>query len=95
MHNKDNIKTSAAILKAIGHPIRVQIILALANNRELTVTDLSNQLSIEQPIMSLHLSILRKHFVISVKKKGKQSLYSIHDNSVKQAVNIIYQTRYT
>ena len=93
MCKKKNIYKSASLLKSVGHPIRIQIIRLLDDYKELTVTELSNYLSIDQPIMSLHLGVLRKHAVIMVRKKGKQSLYSISDTSVKQVVNIIYNTR--
>tara|TARA_Y100001954_G_C15647622_1_gene521001 strand:- start:296 stop:577 length:282 start_codon:yes stop_codon:yes gene_type:complete len=89
----NNIKLSASVLKAIGHPIRVQIILALANHGDMTVTELTEHLQIDQPIMSLHLAVLRKFNVILVTKDGKKSVYSILDNSVCQVVSIIYYTR--
>ena len=89
----NNIKLSASLLKAIGHPIRVQIILALANHGDMTVTELTEYLQIDQPIMSLHLAVLRKFNVIMVTKDGKKSVYSILDNSVYQVVSIIYYTR--
>ena len=92
-HQKDPIIESASLLKAIGHPIRVQIIIALSRNTIMTVTELANHLSIHQPIISLHLGILRKQNVIHAKREGKQSVYSIKDKSVKQIINIAYNTR--
>jgi len=89
----NNIKLSASLLKAIGHPIRVQIILTLANHGDMTVTELTENLQIDQPIVSLHLAVLRKSNVILATKKGKQSVYSILDCSVQQVVSIIYYTR--
>ena len=89
---ENKIIKSAALLKAIGHPIRVQIIRALNDYHAMTVTDLSEELSIDQPIMSLHLGILRKHNVIKVKKEGKNSVYSISHISTKQIINIAYYT---
>ena len=93
MSKENRIKQSASLLKAIGHPIRVEIILCLSRSRNLTVTELSYNLSIHQPIISLHLAVLRKHNIIKVKKEGKKSIYSIIDVSVKQIINIIYHTR--
>ena len=92
-YKKDYILESATILKAIGHPIRFQIIIALSKKTNMTVTELTNTLFIDQPVMSLHLAVLRKKKVIKVQKRGKQSIYSIVDISVKQIVNIIYNTR--
>ena len=92
-HKENKIQQSAALLKAIGHPIRVQIVRCLSKNIDMTVTQLSQTLSIHQPVMSLHLAVLRKHHIIKVKKQGKKSVYSISDISAKQIVNIIYHTR--
>lgn len=91
MHN--NLELSSSILKSVGHPIRVKIILALADYTEMTVTELTQFLKIEQPVMSLHLAVLRNANIIIVKKQGKKSMYSILDSSVLQAVQIIYHSR--
>ena len=94
MINKDNrITQTASLLKAIGHPIRVDIILCLSQNRNMTVTELCNTLNVPQPVLSLHLAVLRKLNVLAVKKAGKRSIYSISDISVKQIINIVYHTR--
>lgn len=91
MHN--NLELSSSILKSVGHPIRVKIILALADYTEMSVTELTQFLKIEQPVMSLHLAVLRNANIIIVKKQGKKSMYSILDSSVLQAVQIIYHSR--
>mgnify|MGYP001162298818 CR=1 FL=1 len=92
-NSEDNIINTAALLKAIGHPIRVQIILVLSQKSYMTVTELSETLEIDQPVMSLHLAILRKQNVIAVKKYGKTSKYSMLDVSVRQIVSIVYYSR--
>tara|TARA_B100000902_G_C27297307_1_gene910755 strand:- start:238 stop:528 length:291 start_codon:yes stop_codon:yes gene_type:complete len=93
INQQDYISKAASLLKSIGHPIRVQIIIALSQNTSMTVTDMIYYLSIDQPVISLHLAVLRKNNVIKVKKDGKKSLYSIKDKSVKQIINIAYYTR--
>tara|TARA_B100000427_G_C15359833_1_gene529344 strand:- start:442 stop:729 length:288 start_codon:yes stop_codon:yes gene_type:complete len=86
--DKSYIIKAAALLKSIGHPIRVQIMIALSQKASMTVNSLSQQLNIDQPVMSLHLAILRKKSIIKVKRNGKQSEYSISNISVKQIINI-------
>tara|TARA_B100001741_G_C16382957_1_gene518741 strand:+ start:538 stop:834 length:297 start_codon:yes stop_codon:yes gene_type:complete len=95
LSNSSIFNQSASLLKSIGHPIRFQIIIALSNNQYMTVTELSELLSVDQPVMSLHLAVLRKKDIIHVKKDGKRSFYSIVNNSVKQIVNITYNTHNT
>ena len=90
---ENHIIKAAALLKSLGHPIRVSIIIALSEHSVMTVTQLSHYLHIDQPIMSLHLAVLRNQNTIQVKKEGKQSFYSIQDVSVKQIINIIYYSR--
>ena len=90
--DKNFIVKSAALLKSIGHPIRVQIMIALSQKTSMTVNSLSQQLNIDQPVMSLHLAILRKKSIIKVKRNGKQSEYSISNISVKQIINIAYHS---
>ena len=89
----NNLELSSSILKSVGHPIRVKIILALADYTEMTVTAQTQFLKIEQPVMSLHLAVLRNANIIIVRKQGKKSMYSILDSSVLQAVQIIYDSR--
>tara|TARA_Y100001968_G_C18837312_1_gene471947 strand:+ start:204 stop:491 length:288 start_codon:yes stop_codon:yes gene_type:complete len=91
-NNLNSIIQSAAILKSVGHPIRVKIILALSKKSSMTVTALAEELHIDQPVMSLHLAILRKKNIIKVKKIGKQSEYSISNISIQQIVNIAYHS---
>ena len=93
MYKTSKSQKVATILKSIGHPIRVRILLILSDNKSITVSQLSKDLLIDQPVMSLHLAILRKLNIISVQKQGKESFYTIIDNSVKQVVSIIFHTR--
>ena len=89
MNSKKNMHI-AALLKSIGHPIRIQIIRVLTNNSSMSVSDLSLSLSIDQPVMSLHLAVLRKYNVIKAVKRGKQSFYYLSDINIQQIVNIAY-----
>ena len=90
--SKKSIDLSSSILKSLGHPIRISIVLSLSNNSQLTVSELCDRLLVSQPVMSLHLGILREKKIISVKKRGKQSLYSIVNHSVNQIVRVIYNS---
>lgn len=88
MNNKLNY--TAGILKTIGHPVRVDIIRKIHENQILSVTEIQKLLNISQPVISLHLGILKKKGIISSSKKGKQSLYSIKKKSIIQVIQILY-----
>jgi len=88
VNNKLNY--TASILKTLGHPIRVGIIMKIHENHILSVTEIQELLNISQPVISLHLGILKKKGIISSSKKGKQSLYFIQKKSIIQVIQILY-----
>ena len=71
------LEESTETLRAIAHPIRLAMVDLLFNNGKMTVTDIYNQLKIEQAIASHHLRILKNKNVVSVERDGKNSLYSL------------------
>lgn len=71
------LEESTETLRAIAHPIRLAMVDLLFNNGKMTVTDIYNQLKIEQAIASHHLRILKNKNVVVVERDGKNSLYSL------------------
>lgn len=64
-------------LKAIAHPIRFVMVDLLHNEKELSVTEIHEQLQIEQAVASHHLRILKNQDIVKVTREGKNSLYSL------------------
>ena len=81
---------TANVLKAIGHPIRVDIIRKIYEHQILSVGAIQDLLNIPQPVISLHLAILKKIGIIKSNKEGKKSFYFIKNNSVTQVIEILY-----
>ncbi len=73
----DFLADSTETLRAIAHPIRLAIIDLLHTNGKLTVTEIYQQLKIEQAIASHHLRILKNRNVVEVERGGKNSYYSL------------------
>tara|TARA_B100001287_G_scaffold184006_1_gene155236 strand:+ start:319 stop:606 length:288 start_codon:yes stop_codon:yes gene_type:complete len=86
----DRIQNIANIFKSIGHPLRIQILKTIHEYDTLSVKNIQELLNIAQPVISLHLSILKKQKIINSNKKGKQSLYYINNKSVVQIIQILY-----
>lgn len=86
----DKNQNVAKLLKSIAHPIRIQIIRIIFEHNVLSVSEIQKLLCIDQPIISLHLGVLRKQGIIKAQKKGKSSHYFIVNNSVNQVIEIIY-----
>ncbi len=63
------------ILKDI---LRLRILLALASNREMTVTELARVLRISQPLVSFHLRPLRATGLVQIRRAGREVYYSLN-----------------
>lgn len=75
--NQSFLEDSTETLRAIAHPIRIAIIDLLFTNGQMTVTDIYQNLNIEQAIASHHLRILKGKNVVNAERDGKNSLYSL------------------
>lgn len=71
------------ILKALSHPIRLQILEVLLNE-ECCVTDIGNALNITQSTVSHHLSILKNKGIVCRQKHGTKTCYMVNNNLTKE-----------
>ena len=73
----DNFVENFDIINALADRNRQKIIVLLFGNLEsvMTVTAITNNMSITQPAVSHHLKILRDAGIVSFHKKGLQSVY--------------------
>jgi DNA-binding transcriptional ArsR family regulator len=81
--NPENLEKAANMLKAIAHPTRISIIGCLEDGQKLTVTEIHNQLKIEQATASHHLGILKDKGVLSSKREGKNIYYFLRHETLK------------
>ena len=66
------IQNIANIFKSIGHPLRIQILRVIHEHETLSVKNIQELLNISQPVISLHLAILKnKKLSIQIKKENK------------------------
>jgi ArsR family transcriptional regulator, virulence genes transcriptional regulator len=75
----DLIKNKKAlyILRAINHPLRLQIIQLLNEKKLLTVTEIYKTLQVQQAIASQNLAILRRAGFVTTKKESKYVYYKL------------------
>lgn len=66
----------AELLKALGHPVRLQVLRILARE-DTCVCDLLQVLEIEQSNLSQHLKLLRKHGIVDNRREGSRVVYSL------------------
>ncbi|OIP02591.1 MAG: transcriptional regulator [Bacteroidetes bacterium CG2_30_33_31] len=85
----NRLEEAASKLRAIAHPIRIAIIELLDINKNMNVTQIYESIGIEQATASHHLNILKNKGVLSSKRDGKNTIYSIRPNSVLQIIDCL------
>lgn len=71
------VRDLAQVFKLMSDETRLRILLYLAQNSELHVTDLCNRLGQSQPAVSHHLALLRVSGLIESRREGKHNFYSV------------------
>jgi ArsR family transcriptional regulator len=65
------------MLRALGDTARLNLVRVLASSGEVNVTDLAQALLISQPLVSWHLSALRRHGLVRTRRQGRQVYCSL------------------
>ena len=74
---EQSVRDLAQVFKLMSDETRLRILLYLAQNSELHVTDLCNRLGQSQPAVSHHLALLRVSGLIESRREGKHNFYSV------------------
>jgi len=69
--------TALSLLKALGSPVRLDILKNLTDG-EMCVCTILKQLKLSQNLVSHHLAILRENDLIIARKEGKWVHYSLN-----------------
>ncbi len=74
----------ASLVRAIGHPVRLEVI-DLLSQRERTVEELARAIGSSHANLSHHLQSLKRERLVGLRKKGRSHFYRIEDRSVLEA----------
>ncbi|MCB0409004.1 MAG: helix-turn-helix transcriptional regulator [Flavobacteriales bacterium] len=85
----NKLETASEMLKAIAHPIRIAIVSLLDNEKKMSVTEIHEQLNLEQAVASHHLSILKNKGVLSYERSGKNCYYFLKHPRLTQIISCI------
>lgn len=86
--NEEVFQLQSKICKAISHPTRLKI-LHLLRDKELSVSELSNKLDLDQSNVSQHLRILRSTNLVESRKEGLNVYYKIYNKKISEACDLI------
>lgn len=73
----DVLAADSAILRALGHPVRLGIMRYIAGRPETCACDFAELFGVAQPTASQHLKVLREAGLVSSRRRGTQICYSI------------------
>lgn len=75
----DDLQTfKAAFFRALAHPVRIRILEILLRGEQ-SVQELQQALSVDQPVVSQQLAVLRAANIVSGRKDGASVRYSVRD----------------
>ena len=83
--NSTQAKSRAEILKALGHPIRVQMLDALSRG-DRCVNDLRILAAVSQPTISHHLEKLKKAGIVTERRQGRKIVHHLACPCMLEAV---------
>lgn len=83
--DEKNIEKVARCMKALAHPLRLKVIVALSN-KELSVQDLVEAVGTTQSNVSQHLTIMRDKNILASRKEANQVFYRVGDCKVLDLV---------
>ena len=79
----------AEVLKAIAHPIRVQIV-ELLQAEEMCVGDIAEAMGGKQAVTSQQLNMMKAKGVLSCRRDGARVYYRIENRNVIKLLDCIY-----
>ena len=78
----------AEICKTLGSPVRIEILDSLRNG-EKTVGQLSEELKLRQANVSQHLAVLRQRQVVTTRREGTSTYYSVSNPKIIYACKLM------
>ncbi len=82
----EKMEKVAFILKTTAHPTRIAIVQLLAANDQLSVSDISERLRVEQSLLSHHLSGMKLKGILSSTREGKNIYYAL---KMREVIDVI------
>ena len=89
-HDTSLFEHHAEVCRISSHPKRLQMIETL-RDKELTVGEVVDQLSIPKANVSQHLAILRQKRVVMTRREGLNIYYRIANPKIIQAFDLMRQ----
>jgi len=87
--NQPNLEVSAELMRALAHPLRLQILSFIDKKGTTHVNRIYTALELEQSITSQHLRILRNAGLVKTERDGKFIFYSLDYKKIKHVNELL------
>lgn len=87
--NHEKLEVSSSLLRALAHPLRLQILEFIDKNDAINVNKIYSSLKLEQSITSQHLRVLRMADLVKTERDGKYIHYRIDYEKLDQTMRAI------
>jgi Predicted transcriptional regulators len=77
----------AAFFRALAHPVRIRVLEELVRG-DRTVQELQQALTLDQPVVSQQLAILRANNIVTGRKEGVSVRYTVRDPLIGELLEV-------
>ena len=88
MNGKKIFELHADACKALGHPLRIEVI-DLLQNKELCFSDILEVTGGLKSNLSQHLTVMTKKGILKMRREGQCNYYSLSSKKVAQACRLM------
>lgn len=88
MTNKKIFELHADVCKALGHPLRIEVI-DLLQEKELCFSDILEVTGGLKSNLSQHISVMTKKGILKMRRDGQCNYYSLSSKKVDQACRLM------
>lgn len=79
----------AEVLKAVAHPVRLQIV-ELLESKEMCVGDIAEALGGKQAVTSQQLNMMKDKGILNCRRDGTKVFYRIENKNVIKLLHCVY-----
>jgi ArsR family transcriptional regulator len=77
------------MLRALGHPVRLGIMRALAAEPDIRACEFTELFDVTQPTISQHLKVLREAGLVASRRRGAQICYSVRPEGLTRLQRLL------
>ena len=88
-NDRSQFEEAAYLLRAMANETRLCVIMQLSQAAELSVTELMEGMNCEQSLLSHHLNDMRAKGILSCRRSGKNSFYSLRDKRIIRVLRCV------